>query len=58
MQLPRGMLPHPMVPPGMQHFPPPPTGWPTPGLDPYRDPYRLEAMHSLRYVLFSVKEFG
>lgn len=49
-QLGRGILTHPMAGPPLSHFPPPPTGWPTPGLDAYRDPYRLEAMHQLRYA--------
>lgn len=31
------------------HFSPAP-GWPGPGLDAYRDPYRLDPMHQLRYA--------
>lgn len=33
----------------MPHFPPP-AGWPAASLDPYRDPYRLDPMHQLRYA--------
>lgn len=43
------MLTHPMAAPQLPHFPPAP-GWPTPGLDAYRDPYRLDPMHQLRYA--------
>lgn len=39
-----------MAGPPMPHFPPP-AGWPTPSaLDAYRDPYRLDPMHQLRYA--------
>lgn len=46
----RSMMPHSTLGgPPMSHFPPPPgSGWGTP-LDPYRDPYRLDPMHQLRY---------
>ncbi|XP_055297379.1 autism susceptibility gene 2 protein homolog isoform X11 [Sitodiplosis mosellana] len=46
----RGILTHPMAGPPLSHFGPPPSGWPTPGID-YRDPYRaLDPMHQLRYA--------
>lgn len=46
----RSILTHSIAGPPMSHYPPPgAAGWP-PTLDPYgRDPYRLEAMHQLRY---------
>ncbi|XP_031629272.1 autism susceptibility gene 2 protein homolog isoform X3 [Contarinia nasturtii] len=46
----RSILTHPMAGPPMSHFPPPPAGWPSPALDAYRDPYRLDPMHQLRYA--------
>lgn len=42
----RAMLTHQMGGPPMSHFPTAAPGWP---MDPYRDPYRLHAMDSLRY---------
>lgn len=38
-----------MAGPPLSHFPPP-AGWPTSALDAYRDPYRLDPMHQLRYA--------
>lgn len=37
-----------MAGPPLSHFQPP-TGWPNPTLD-YRDPYRMDPMHQLRYA--------
>lgn len=48
-QLGRSILTHPMAAPPLSHFPPPGAGWPAPTLDVYRDPYRMDPMHQLRY---------
>lgn len=41
----RSILPHPGT--SLSHYPPPPSVWS--GVDPYRDPYRLDPMTPLRY---------
>lgn len=43
----RAMLTHQMGGPPMSHFPTGAPGWP---MDPYRDPYRMHAMDTLRYA--------